>query len=169
MLVLLNSNITNFKTNFKRISLFGQIAADIDYGFSATTSAVAHGYAEEILPNHFNIHLEIKIARGVPYNNSNGDFQVFTTKFLADKIGFSNISWNPHATRAAIINNIDLVSDLNIKHGRSGLLVISPGFDTTFNLGRVYDNSTYGGWGWNSGLYAEGVIFMINIYDAITS
>lgn len=44
-----------------------------------------------------------------------------------------------------------------------------PSGGTTFDLGRIYNGSTYGAWGWTSGLYAEGVIFMIDIYDAITT
>lgn len=160
----LNSNITSLK----RISFFGQAMADTDYGFSATTSTVCHGYAEEIEKNRFNIHLEMKISRGSEYQNSNKVYEVFATQFLKQKLGVSTINWNPYATRASIISNANLINNYNNIIGRSGLLVENINNDV-YALGRIYDNSTYGIWGHDSGLYQANVGIMIDIYDAITS
>ena len=159
----LNSNISNLK----RVSFFGQAMADADYGFSATTSAPCHGYAEEIYPNHFNIHLEMKIARGSEYQNNNQVYEVFAMHFLTQQLGVSTINWNPYATRASIISNANLITNYNEIIGRSGLLVIKYNNDV-YELGRIYDNSTYGAWGHDSGLYKANVGIMIDIYDAIT-
>lgn len=142
--------------------------ADSDYGFSATTSAPCHGYAEEIYPNHFNIHLEMKIARGSEYKNNNQVYEVFAKQFLTQKIGVSTINWNPYATRASIISNANLITNYNDLSGRSGLLV-QPINNDVYALSRIYDNSTYGNWGHDSGLYQTNIGIMIDIYDAITS
>lgn len=142
--------------------------ADLDYGFSATTSAPCHGYAEEIYPNHFNIHLEMKINRGSEYKNNNQVHEVFAKQFLTQKIGVSTINWNPYATRASIISNANLITNYNDIIGRSGLLVQSLS-DDVYALARIYDNSTYGSWGHDSGVYQANIGIMIDIYDAITS
>lgn len=142
--------------------------ADSDYGFSATTSAPFHGYAEEIYPNHFNIHLEMKIVRGSEYQNSNQVYEVFAMHFLTQQLGVSTINWNPYATRASINSNANLINNYNEIIGRSGLLVQQINNDV-YSLGRIYDNSTYGNWGHDSGLYKANVGILIDIYDAITS
>lgn len=100
---------------------------------------------------------------------SNANAEVFAIKALILKMGVKNISWSEKSTRVCIVANESLVSSVTQKMGRSGLLCRKYS-DTAFCFSRVYSNTGATGlWGWDSNLYMNGVVFSVDIFNAITS
>ena len=161
---LLNIKLDGLEA-LRTVIFSGQVAADTDYGFSATTSIYTTGSAEEFKKNHWNIHMQLRIE-DVSNIGSNANGEVFSLKALTKKMGVTNITWFEKSTRVCIVANESLVSNVTQKIGRSGLLCRKYS-ETVFCFSRVYNaDGATGLWGWDSNLYVNGVVFSVDILRA---
>lgn len=109
-----------------------------------------------------DLHIHFSIEYWQEKTTSTTDFKIFNMDDLKSKLGVSSLSWDLSQSRVSVFGSIAYTGGYNGILGAYGLY-----FSPTGGLGRIYTNEiAAGGWPTSAGVYAEGNVYLIDIYRA---